>query len=141
MICIKSVVASSTISMDERVKQAVHETAHYIEGCRHPVHTLRLTKSQQQQWVPVTDHLCSMDRAHETSLVSDPHPHAWTLFVPQENTVIDFIKPSVTNTDNLMRVYPFDGLLISADEEHLYQCYVHADNDTKPTSLFMKKYN
>lgn len=144
-IHLKSIVSTTltttnTRAIDEHVMRAVRHTPLYVEGCRHPSYVWSVppagrrakgaSSSQQMLWVSVTDHLMEMERSQleQGVLVGDPHPHAWTLWMPLgDNTVMDVqeIEPTTLR----LRVFPTEGVLISKDDERLFQIYVHTHND------------
>jgi hypothetical protein len=131
MIYLKSI---NIPCMDEYVKQAVKDTPFYIEGCRRSVYTPKRMITTRQ-WVPVKDHLVEMDRSQSDLIGESDHPHSWTLFIPEESTM-DFRHIHQMNA--LIRVYPMDGLLLLANEEHLFEFFVNNDS---PSNVFTKKYS
>ena len=125
MIYLKSI---TPMSMDERVRQAVRDTSHYVEGSRRAPYRACV---QPKVWKPLREHVREMD-IHQNHDEFN-HTHSWSLLIPQTAS-LDF--KHVTLASSQIRLFPMDGLLFHVKEEHLFEFFA---NDY--TDIITKKYN
>jgi len=113
--------------MDDNVRLAVRDTPYYVEGSRRPIYRVSV---KPDKWKPMRDHMQEMDN-HQNYNEND-HRHSWSIVVPQTASID--VK-HITLASSRIRVYPMDGLLFHADEEHLYEFLAN-----EYTDVISKKY-